>query len=81
MARTKKQQQRYAETLPEFDGYEETTRPCAHCGRALVYSFPYAYCQECQDTQTCQHGVLYREDCNGCNVLSDFAYDAWRETR
>jgi hypothetical protein len=61
--------------------YEDNTRPCAHCRCELAWSFPYAYCETCQETQTCQHGVLYKEDCNACNALSDFAYDAWRERR
>jgi hypothetical protein len=58
----------------------ESTHSCAHCGTPLVDTvWPYAYCEQCQETQCCQHGVLYKEDCNGCNTLSDFAYDAWRE--
>lgn len=76
-----KAQKKYAETLPAFDGYEETTRPCAHCGQALAYSFPYAYCHDCQEQQRCVHGTLYKEDCSGCNTASDVAYDAWRERR
>jgi hypothetical protein len=62
------------------------THACASCGCPLSdrpgpEGWPYAYCRTCQDTRRCPHGVLYKDDCNGCNVQSDFAYDAWRERR
>lgn len=66
---------------PELTPYH----PCAGCGSPLddvgPDAWPYAYCGTCQETRTCQHGMLYKDVCEACNTLSDFAYDAARERR
>jgi hypothetical protein len=64
-----------------FEQLDDDTRPCAHCHGTLAFDYPYAYCATCQETQACQHGVLYKESCGACDFLSDFAYDAQRERR
>lgn len=69
----------------EYDGWEYMTHPCGACHKPLADAgpgaWPYAFCRDCQETKTCPHGTRYKDNCNACNVLSDFAYDAWRETR
>jgi hypothetical protein len=60
--------------VPEMDW----RRPCHGCGAPTST----VYCDACCDKgiACCPHG-LDAASCDACDVESDLAYDAWRESR